>query len=70
MDSIITRLIEKWSCPEGFNGTIFLYGLTSSGKTYTMIGSSSDEGVALRAFRNLFDLINKERAISRFSAQL
>ena len=28
---------------EGINGTIFMYGQTGAGKTYTMLGTSSDE---------------------------
>ena len=31
---------------EGYNGTIFAYGQTSSGKTHTMLGSSSKFGFA------------------------
>jgi centromeric protein E len=30
---------------DGYNGTIFAYGQTSSGKTHTMSGSSSRDGV-------------------------
>jgi len=28
---------------EGFNGTIFAYGQTSSGKTHTMLGPDMDD---------------------------
>ena len=28
---------------EGFNGTVFAYGQTSSGKTHTMLGSSIED---------------------------
>ena len=30
---------------DGFNGTIFAYGMTGSGKTHTMIGSATHPGV-------------------------
>jgi len=30
---------------EGFNGTVFAYGQTASGKTHTMEGSSLDGGL-------------------------
>ena len=29
----------------GFNGSIFMYGQTTSGKTYTMLGTKSEPGV-------------------------
>ncbi|CAN1775928.1 Kinesin-like protein KIN-7N, partial [Linum perenne] len=40
---------------EGFNGTVFAYGQTSSGKTFTMNGSEKDPGVIHRAVRDIFD---------------
>ena len=45
---------------EGFNGTIFAYGQTASGKTYTMQGvfdSPEDEGIIPRMIKNVFDNI-------------
>ncbi|KAG2424298.1 hypothetical protein HXX76_014676 [Chlamydomonas incerta] len=38
----------------GVNGTIFAYGVTSSGKTHTMMGTDSDPGVVPRIVRELF----------------
>ncbi|KAK8571393.1 hypothetical protein V6N13_103519 [Hibiscus sabdariffa] len=43
---------------DGFNGTAFAYGQTSSGKTFTMNGSSSDPGIIHRAVNDLFQKIN------------
>ncbi|XP_039050073.1 kinesin-like protein KIN-7N [Hibiscus syriacus] len=43
---------------DGFNGTAFAYGQTSSGKTFTMNGSSSDPGIIPRAVNDLFQIIN------------
>ncbi|CAL4910215.1 unnamed protein product [Urochloa decumbens] len=40
---------------DGFNGTVFAYGQTSSGKTHTMSGSGADPGVIELAVRDLFD---------------
>ncbi|XP_042046839.1 kinesin-like protein KIN-7N [Salvia splendens] len=40
---------------EGFNGTAFAYGQTSSGKTFTMNGSENDPGIIHRAVRDIFE---------------
>ncbi|CAM8926259.1 unnamed protein product [Rhodiola kirilowii] len=39
---------------QGFNGTVFAYGQTSSGKTFTMNGSQTDPGVIHQAVRDIF----------------
>ncbi|GMI32392.1 hypothetical protein TrRE_jg4309, partial [Triparma retinervis] len=49
-------LIEK--SMEGFNGTIFAYGQTSSGKTHTLMGNDSDPGITLRAIDAVFEQID------------
>ncbi|KAL6498525.1 hypothetical protein OROHE_026622 [Orobanche hederae] len=45
---------------EGFNGTVFAYGQTSSGKTHTMRGSSSEPGVIPLAVHDLFNIIQQD----------
>ncbi|XP_042005396.1 kinesin-like protein KIN-7N [Salvia splendens] len=40
---------------EGFNGTAFAYGQTSSGKTFTMNGSENDPGIIHRAVKDIFE---------------
>jgi kinesin family protein 5 len=44
---------------EGFNGTVFAYGLTSSGKTHTMTGPDifdlQNRGVIPRMVSYVFD---------------
>ncbi|KAG8654829.1 hypothetical protein MANES_05G183300v8 [Manihot esculenta] len=42
---------------EGFNGTAFAYGQTSSGKTFTMNGSETDPGIIHRAVKDIFNKI-------------
>ncbi|KAL3505041.1 hypothetical protein ACH5RR_034882 [Cinchona calisaya] len=42
---------------DGFNGTAFAYGQTSSGKTYTMNGSENDPGIIHRAVKEIFTKI-------------
>ncbi|XP_042246241.1 centromere-associated protein E isoform X4 [Thunnus maccoyii] len=52
------------STVEGYNGTIFAYGQTSSGKTFTMMGSDRIPGVIPLAVEDVFQTIknrpNKE----------
>lgn len=42
----------------GFNGTVFAYGQTSSGKTHTMRGTSSQPGIVPLAVQDVFDHIS------------
>ncbi|PIA57039.1 hypothetical protein AQUCO_00600041v1 [Aquilegia coerulea] len=39
---------------DGFNGTAFAYGQTSSGKTFTMNGSDNDPGIVPLAVKDVF----------------
>ncbi|KYN29939.1 PREDICTED: kinesin-related protein 4-like [Trachymyrmex cornetzi] len=41
----------------GFNGTVFAYGQTSSGKTYTMMGTLEEPGIVPLAVEHIFDAI-------------
>ncbi|KAK4771629.1 hypothetical protein SAY87_032161 [Trapa incisa] len=45
----------------GFNGTVFAYGQTNSGKTHTMRGSATEHGVIPLSVHDLFDTIEKEK---------
>ncbi|KAM4522078.1 centromere-associated protein E [Odontesthes bonariensis] len=47
------------STVEGYNGTIFAYGQTSSGKTFTMMGSEHNPGVMPLALEDVFQTIKK-----------
>jgi len=50
---------------EGFNGTIFAYGQTGTGKTWTMEGDIASPdlmGITPRAFKQIFDTIAVEQA--------
>lgn len=47
---------------EGFNGTIFAYGQTGTGKTFTMEGKPDppeSNGIIPRAFKQIFEMIEK-----------
>ncbi|XP_070359696.1 centromere-associated protein E-like isoform X1 [Equus asinus] len=47
------------SAIQGYNGTVFAYGQTASGKTYTMMGSKDYLGVIPRAIHDIFQKIKK-----------
>ncbi|KAH6821999.1 P-loop containing nucleoside triphosphate hydrolases superfamily protein [Perilla frutescens var. hirtella] len=69
-------LYDQAVCPivfevlEGYNCTIFAYGQTGTGKTYTMEGGArkkngefpSDAGVIPRAVRQIFDILEVQNA--------
>lgn len=42
---------------EGFNATVFAYGATGAGKTYTMIGSKDNPGNMFLTIKELFDRV-------------
>jgi len=47
---------------EGFNATVFAYGATGSGKTYTMLGNNQNErGIMPRSVSDLFKLLQKQK---------
>lgn len=39
---------------DGFNGCVFAYGQTGTGKTHTMEGTADHEGIIPRAFRHIW----------------
>lgn len=41
----------------GVNGTVFAYGVTSSGKTHTMMGESECPGIVPQSISQIFDII-------------
>ncbi|PAN12480.1 hypothetical protein PAHAL_2G267900 [Panicum hallii] len=47
------------SVVQGFNGTVFAYGQTNSGKTYTMRGSANEPGIIPLAVHDLFQRIEE-----------
>ncbi|GAB6021726.1 Kinesin-like protein kif16b [Chamberlinius hualienensis] len=53
------KVIE--SAFEGYNACVFAYGQTSSGKTYTMMGSENDPGLIPRICQSLFKRMQNEK---------
>lgn len=45
---------------EGHNGTIFAYGMTGSGKTYSMKGEKEDPGIAKLVVDDIFETMREE----------
>ena len=54
----------------GINGTIFVYGQTTSGKTYTMLGNINYPGILPCALKNLFDLLENEKKAKKLNYNL
>jgi len=52
---------------EGYNGTIFAYGQTGTGKTHTMSGVEGNEehkGIMPRAFEDIFNCIKSDSKLT------
>ena len=59
---------------EGFNGTVFAYGQTSSGKTFTMQGPDIfdpiNKGIIPRMVRHIFDYIENSDESLEFAMKI
>lgn len=47
---------------EGFNGTVFAYGMTGSGKTHSMRGDAKDPGFVTLAIDDIFQMLESNAA--------
>ena len=54
---------------QGRNGTVFCYGATGAGKTYTMLGTVENPGVMVLAIKDLFFKI-RQRSDGNHSVHL
>lgn len=54
------------SAVDGHNVTIFAYGQTGAGKTYTLYGTPEQEGIAGRAISELFQILGRQPLSRRF----
>lgn len=50
---------------EGYNSTLFAYGMTGSGKTYSMRGEDHDPGFVRLAIDDIFEKIDSESATKK-----
>lgn len=46
---------------QGFNATVFAYGSTGAGKTYTMLGTGEEPGIMANSLADLFTLIESTK---------
>ncbi|KAK9284337.1 hypothetical protein L1049_023508 [Liquidambar formosana] len=51
---------------QGLNATVFAYGSTGSGKTYTMAGTQDDPGLMVLSLHAIFDLIKRDNGSDDF----
>lgn len=54
-DTVVRPIVN--AAVNGFNGTVFAYGQTSSGKTFTMMGTTEEPGILPLAIEHMFDAI-------------
>lgn len=54
-EQVAQRIVQ--SVVEGYNGTIFAYGQTSSGKTFTMKGTDQELGIISQSVFEVFDAV-------------
>lgn len=45
----------------GYNSTLFAYGATGSGKSFSMMGTEKEDGIMQRAIEDVFDLIEQDQ---------
>ena len=54
-DRSVKRLVQ--GVVDGYHGTVFAYGMTGTGKTYSMLGTPTDPGIIPLALQDVFDLV-------------
>ncbi|KAJ4768680.1 Kinesin-like protein [Rhynchospora pubera] len=63
-----SELVER--VLQGQNGTVFCYGATGAGKTYTMLGTTENPGVMVLAIKDLFAKIRQRSLDGAHSVSL
>ncbi|KAM9281771.1 kinesin-like protein KIF19 [Morus bassanus] len=54
----------------GYNATVFAYGPTGCGKTYTMLGTDSEPGICTRALGDLFQAIKDTSSDTEYDVSM
>lgn len=60
ISSVISGVVQ------GLNATVFAYGPTGSGKTFTMVGTKDDPGLMVLSLHTIFDLIKTDKSSDEF----
>ena len=55
---------------DGFNATVFAYGATGAGKTYTMLGKPGEQGIFGFTFEDLFGKIEEQSKEKDFKIKM
>ena len=55
---------------EGFNSTLFAYGSTGSGKTYTMMGSETNPGIVFRSINQILNIMENNGINAQYDLQI
>jgi len=54
----------------GYNATVFAYGATGAGKTYTMIGTAENPGNMFMTLKHLFTKMNEMKKENMYSVRV
>ena len=55
---------------EGFNSTLFSYGSTGSGKTYTMMGTETNPGIVFRSINHILNIMENNGINAQYDLQI
>ena len=55
---------------EGFNSTLFAYGSTGSGKTYTMMGTETNPGIVFRCINQILNIMENNGINTQYDLQI
>ena len=55
---------------DGYNATVFAYGATGAGKTYTMIGTKENPGLMFLTIKELFEKVQKTQGDNKYQIKV
>ncbi|RLV91492.1 Kinesin-like protein KIP2 [Spathaspora sp. JA1] len=64
-----SELVDKF-VGEGFNGTVFAYGMTGSGKTFSIKGVERDPGFVELAIEDIFNKIDQNKLLATYNINI
>lgn len=67
-ENSVSQVVQK--ALNGFNGTVFAYGMTGSGKTHSMQGTDLDPGVIPLAVADIFNYIEASLHAKKYSVKV